>query len=171
MSVPVIRGTVLRRAAAGAATAALAATGLITAAAPTGAATGTPIVYRLQATASGTLDGVTFINAAVTMKQTTNTADVVDDNGEYYNITGPVTVTVTVAGVGSDTLTSGSSFVGNTGFPSGTSPAFCFHGRNSFRFCAKNAQRRTTTWTGRSAPSAARATSTPTAAAPPAAAP
>ena len=107
----------------------------LTAAAPAGAATGTPIVYSETAQASGTLDGVSFTNATVTMQQTSNTADVTNQGtGFPQNRTG--TITVTVAGVGSDTVDATNSYV-NQAYQG--SAVFGFNGGSGFGWWVTNA--------------------------------
>ena len=127
------RRRILSLAAAVAAVAATIVTPL-TAATSAGAATGTPIVYSETAQASGKLDGVSFTNATVTMQQTSNTAYVTNQGtGFPQNDTG--TVTVTVAGIGSDTLTYANSYV-NQAYQG--SADFGFNGGSGFNFSVAN---------------------------------
>ncbi len=128
----------LRRAVTAAVAVVAVAAGLFAGTPAASAATATPIVYVMTATASGTLDGTSFTNAQVTVTQTTKTADVIDRNPEYYNSTGTGTGTVTVAGVGSDTLIYGTSFLDQYGFQPGNSAAFGFDGANLFKFVVLN---------------------------------
>lgn len=64
-----------------------------------------PISYTEQAVLSGELDGTTFTDATVTFTVTGDTSDITNPSpGIYKNE--PLTGTVTVAGVGSDTFSS-----------------------------------------------------------------
>jgi hypothetical protein len=64
-----------------------------------------PISYTEQAVLSGTLDGISFTDATVTITATGDTANITNPaQNRYINV--PLMGTVSVAGVGSDTFTS-----------------------------------------------------------------
>jgi len=71
----------------------------------------TPAVYTITVTGSGTLNGVSFTNQVVTFTTSTTLGAVTTiSNGNVDHVTHTPT-TVSVAGVGSDTLTDAISFV------------------------------------------------------------
>src|SRR5262249_4502584 len=74
-----------------------------------------PIEYMETATATGTLDGKSFTNAQVTLTVTGDTAAAPPGGGlQIYVLPG---ATVTVAGVGSDTLLHSEVFVNQDFMP------------------------------------------------------
>lgn len=92
-----------------------------------GGALAAPITYTFSGTASGTLDGVPFADAAFTATATGDTANVVQPNaGVYCNDLG--TVTITIAGLGTVTTTAPNLVFSNTvvqvwGFENGSCAA------------------------------------------------
>lgn len=112
------------------------AVALFPAALPAAAATGTPIVYQESASATGTFGGTAFTNAQVTMKMSSNTADVINQGtGFPQNRTG--TVTVSVAGLGAATVTYGTAYVNQNQALYGTG-VFGFNGAGGSNFAMGN---------------------------------
>jgi hypothetical protein len=79
-----------------------------------GGALAAPITYTFSGTASGTLDGVPFTDAAFTATASGDTANIVQASpGTYCNDLG--TVTITIGGVGTVTTTGPNLVFSNTG--------------------------------------------------------
>ena len=69
-------------------------------------ASATPITYTETAIASGSLGGVSFTDATVTLTMNGDTSDVADEGGGFFQNIG--TLLLDVSGVGTATFTSGS---------------------------------------------------------------